>query len=115
MIAAIKVLLNEPHKKSNLLAPKIVIYPSTGKENAQKVLDKLYTLFNYIPGLNEQPRFNAKVTDLIWIAQGDSIYKESVRFDKYFELPFKTYYNPMLTGKFQNYHLIHPGTGKEIV
>lgn len=56
--------------------PVIVIYPATGQDNAQYVLDKIYQLFKDAPGLDQTPRFNEKVTDLIYYAQGDGDYKK---------------------------------------
>jgi len=50
--------------------PTIVIYPILGKSNAQYVLNSIYILFKEFPGLNIKPRWNEKVTDLIYWAQG---------------------------------------------
>lgn len=51
--------------------PNIVIYPISGKDNAQKVLNEIYKIFKDIEGNNLTPRFNKKVTSLIYYAQGN--------------------------------------------
>lgn len=101
-------------KEDGKVLPLIAFYAAPGTDNAQKLLNKLYQLFKDTPGLNKQPRFNARVSDLLWIAQGDGDYKTD-EFAKYYENPKRVYYRPDFTGKLQNYHLIHPETGKEIV
>lgn len=95
------------------IAPIVVIY-AQGKENAQKVLNKIYETFKNVPGLNIQPRYNARVNDLIWVAQGNGNDK-SDQYAHYYEQPDRVYYRSDITGTKQNYHLIHPETGKEIV
>lgn len=93
--------------------PTIVLYIFGGIEDAQKALDKLYEIFKNTPGLGISPRFNAKVTDFIYVAQGDGQYK-SGDFAQYYEQPRKVYYRPDLTGTAINYHLKHPQTGDEL-
>lgn len=100
-------LENERDDKGNVL-PLIVIYPSAGKENAQKALDKIYRLFRDKKGLDITPRFNQRVTSLIYFAQGDADHKKYEENDKYYELPLKIYYNPTITGSFEDYHLKIP-------
>lgn len=98
--------------------PVVVIYVLDGTKAAQEVLNKLYQLFKKHPeikGSGEQPRFNGKVTDLIWIAQGDGDSKRSRFNDEYFELPSKIYYRSDLTGTVRNYHLKNPETGNPIL
>lgn len=101
-------------KEDGKVLPLIAFYAAPGTDNAQKLLNKLYQLFKDAPGLNKQPRFNARVSDLLWIAQGDGDYKTD-EFAKYYENPKRVYYRPDFTGKPQNYHLMHPETGKEII
>lgn len=115
LIAAFKVLVKPEYKKKREIIPRVVIYATAGKQNAQELLNKIYNLFAGIPGLNERPRYNAKVTDLIWISQGDSVDKDNSEYANYYELPQKVYFSPLITGKYQNYHLLHPATGKEII
>ncbi len=95
------------------IKPKIVIYPATGKQNAQKVLNEVYKLFKDTEGTDVRPRDNTKVTSLIWIAQGDGDAKAGYR--DYFG-PAKVYYDPVKMGDANaSYYLKHPGTGKNIV
>ena len=96
-----------------IIFAKVVLYAS-GKEDAQNILNSIYKKFKNIAGLDIPPRFNAKVTDLIFIAQGDGDYKVEP-FIGYYEQPKRVYYRSDITGKLENYHLIHPGTGKEII
>lgn len=113
-IAAFKVLTGNEYIFDGQPHARVVIYPTAGKANAQFALQKIYELFKDTDGLGERPRFNAKVNDLIWIAQGDSIYKRG-NFLKYYEAPNYVYYNPEFMGAKQNYHLLHPQTQQEIV
>lgn len=116
-ILAFKVSVTEPFRtQSGQLLPFVVIYPRDGKDSAQGVLNKLYSLFKKHPefkGSGERPRYNAKVNDLIWVAQGDADYKTD-EYAGYYE-PSRIYYRPDITGRIENYHLKHPETGIEIV
>jgi len=99
------------------ILPQVVFYVKDGKEVAQKALIKIYNLFTQHPeikGSGIRPRFNAKVTDLIWIAQGNGDYKAG-RYSAYYEQPLKAYYRPDIAGTIQNYHLRHPETGQELI
>lgn len=51
--------------------PRIVIYIGGGKQNAEIVLNHLLAIFGTRKGLNTRPEFNAKLTSLIYFAQGD--------------------------------------------
>ena len=115
LIAAFKVYAwpNFNLKKNDII-PRIVIYLAAGKENAQAGLNKLFVLLKDIKGLDIRPRFNAKVTDLIWVGQGDSLYKTDPKTQAYFEQPNKVYYRPDFTGTQQDYRLQHPETKKPI-
>lgn len=115
LIAAFKVMVTDKMVVQGITYPRIVIYPTKGKANAQKALNKLYAGLKEIKGLGLKPLYNAKVTDLIWIAQGDSHYKKISAYQTYFEKPDLVYYRKNLTGKDENYHLLHPETGKEII
>lgn len=114
LIAAFKVMVTDKMVVGGVYYPRIVIYPARGKENAQRALNKLYAGLKEIKGLGVKPLFNAKVTDLIWIAQGDSHYKKYNAYKPYFEPPKLIYFRNDITGKQENYHLLHPETGKEI-
>lgn len=113
LIAAFKVIVTDTAQDTSY--PRVAIYLTSGKENAQKALNKLYAGLKEIPGSGIQPYFNAKVTDLIWIAQGDSHYKKRSAYQSYFQTPALVYFRKDLTGVAQNYHLIHPGTKQEII
>ncbi len=97
--------------------PQVVIYSDWGKEATQELLNRIYRLFSAHPeikGSGVRPRFNVKVNDLIWVAQGNGDFKGE-GYEKYYELPLKAYYRSNITGAEQNYHLKHPETGKELV
>jgi hypothetical protein len=53
----------------------IVIYPASGKENAQYVLDSMYNIFYGVQGLDITPRYNKRITNFLYYAQGDGDYK----------------------------------------
>ena len=115
LIAAFKVMITDKVVVNGVGYPRVVIYPAIGKDKAQRALNKLYAGLKEIKGLGIKPLFNKKVTDLIWIAQGDSNYKKFSQYKPYFEQPKLVYFRKDLTGKDENYHLLHPETGKEIV
>lgn len=117
LIAAFKVIAADTIFRGDTVYPIVVMYPTSGKANTQKALNKLYAVFKNDSGLGVPPRYNAKVTDLIWIAQSDSHIKSKKEYESSFEQPGRVYYSKDFTGKDknENYHLIHPETGKEIV
>lgn len=102
--------------KGNVV-PQAVFYIIDGKEAAQKVLNTLYFLFKKenISGSGTRPRFNAKVNDLIWVAQGNGDYKEGASYSQLYEQPLKAYYRSDISGQQENYHLKHPETGQELI
>ena len=112
LITVFKILVH-PYRQGDVIFPKVVIY-AFGKENTQRILNGIYQQFKDVPGLGFEPRYNAKVNDLIWVAQGDGDNKVD-RYEAYYEMPGRVYYRPDITGKPQNYHLLHPETGKEII
>jgi predicted nuclease with TOPRIM domain len=115
LVPSFKLHISFKNISGDKVMPKIVFYIANGQDKAQKALNKLYALFNdKIKGLGLQPRYNAKVTDLIWFAQGDGDFKGD-ECAKYYEAPGRTYYRANITGEKMNYHLTHPGTGKEII
>lgn len=89
----IKADLSLQYQNDNKESPYalIVIYPAEGKDKVQKLLDKLLIFFKGIKGLDVIPRYNLKVNDLIFYAQGDADYKkpnkngEQSAFIKYFD------------------------------
>jgi hypothetical protein len=94
-------------KKGDEIMPKIVIYPASSKESAQIVLDKVYELTKDIKGMNITPRYNEKMTDLIYVAQGDGDYKGRMQAEFY--EPSFIYYKPTFEdGAPKNYHLKNP-------
>lgn len=79
--------------KRKVVAPLVVIYPSSGKENVQKALNKLYEIFKGTPGIDVAPRYNEKITDLIFVAQGNASEKESSHLEYFFEKPDMVYFD----------------------
>jgi hypothetical protein len=73
--------------------PKIVIYPASGKQAAQRVFDTIYAQFKNDPGLGIAPRFNQQVTDLIYIAQGNGDDKAGDNNKEYFQAPDYVYFD----------------------
>ncbi len=61
--------------------PVIVIYPMLGKANAQKALNKIYEhLGKYdIMGKGVTPRYNRKINELIFYAQGAGDFKKKYK------------------------------------
>lgn len=91
------------------VVPRIVIYAADGKENAQLILDTVYALFKNQEGAGQTPRFNQKVNDLIYFAQGDADVKMRLE-DKFLETKEKIYFNPNMipSGAHDGYHLRIP-------
>ncbi len=87
--------------------PRIVIYPAEGKEQVQRLLDKIIMLFKdqVDKGIGIGPRWNQKVNNLIYFAQGDGDAKKEPMFAQYFEQPNMIYYHPFFTGVYKDYHL----------
>ncbi|KKQ32789.1 MAG: hypothetical protein US49_C0005G0008 [candidate division TM6 bacterium GW2011_GWF2_37_49] len=69
-IIRFKILPLDEADLSEYGLPRIVFY-FTDKNKAQAVLDKLYEIYRNTPGSGIFPRFNEKVTDLIYFAHGD--------------------------------------------
>lgn len=86
-LSSMKVILSEARMEKNYreearekgklllecVLPTIVIYPRSGKEHAQRLLDTLQEILkDEIPyGTGRTPRFNDRVNQLIFYAQGD--------------------------------------------
>lgn len=86
--------------------PIIVLYPATGKEHAQKILDIVYEKFGTLKGLNYAPCYNEKVTSLIFITQQNRDKKEC--FKEWFNYP-RVYFNEIFNGTpSYRYRLINP-------
>ena len=67
--------------KDDLLdVPKIVIYIYGGKADAQRALNEIYTIFKNEEGVNRSPKYNEKVTSLIYFAQGNRDDKDIEKF-----------------------------------
>lgn len=96
---------DESIKDEEFPFPKMVIYPASGKAQAQFVLNKLLEIFDRREGLNATPRFNAKVTSLIYYAQGNGDEKKVDDYAKFFDEPKKIFYNSTITGNTEKYHL----------
>lgn len=113
-VQTFKILYN-PTKQGDTNFARVVIY-ANGKEHAQRILNALYrnSIIKNIKGSGIRPRYNGKVNDLIWVAQGDGDYKDGI-YKEYYEQPALIYYHSGITGKRENYHLVNPETKKEIV
>lgn len=115
IISRIKYLPADiPVEKPTEILPRIVIYPAKGKNNTQKALNIIYSIFKNrnIETEGKTPRFNAKVTDLIFVAQGDADQKKISHYRKYYE-PRLMYYNPKEIPPVDNepdHYLRHPET-----
>jgi len=85
-IAGIKVFSTFGTKDNrDGILPTIVIYATPGKDNAQTVLNAVYTLFKDQHGIDKTPRYNRKITTLIYYAQGDADHKRGYGWADYFE------------------------------
>ena len=91
------------------VVPRIVIYAADGKENAQLILDTVYALFKNQQGANITPRYNQRVTSLIYFAQSHADVKKRL-YKKHFETDEKIYFHPDTTpsGVGGGYHLRIP-------
>jgi hypothetical protein len=107
------------YKGNREVLPRIVIYCADGKRNAQHVLNILYEAFKVVEGMNITPRFNTRVTSLMYAAQGGADAKLSMdlELEKYFEQPYKVYFDEYQIRPEDGitHHLVHPETGKVLV
>lgn len=87
--------------------PIMVLYPHASKDAAQYLLNSVYDLFKDVQGKNVAPRYNERVTSLIYFAQGDGDYKNDF-YAGYYE-PDRVYYRSDFEGELQDYHLKNPG------
>lgn len=112
LLVGFKLLYTASHKQERPIEritevmPKIVLYVSDGQKKAQSFLNKIYDLFGGEQGLNETPRFNKKITSLIYYAQGNA--DEKYSFPDYFELPDRVHYKKDITGREEEYQLKDP-------
>ena len=91
-------------KQSDYYMPIIVIYSRAGKEFAQRLLDAIIDLFGDAQGLDTAPRFNRKITSLIYYAQGDGDDKIISGAEHYFEEDF-VHFKSDFTGEEADYKL----------
>ena len=104
------------HNNADTVLPILVLYPKTGKEHAQYVLDRVFELFkdsqsgnpNHPHGLGITPRYNIRVDDLIYYAQGNGDEKNRKEFAKYFKHPEKYFYADDFEEEPQDYALTIP-------
>lgn len=92
--------------RGNIL-PIIVVYPASGKQHAQKVLDTLYRILKDFAGLDKTPRYNQRVTDLLYFAQGNGADKGPLNLHFSGD---QIYYKPdfVTKGVYEDYKLIIP-------
>lgn len=74
-------VVNDTHKVRSEVMPAIVVYPALGIANAQKALDRIYGhLGKYaIMGQDITPRYNQKIDELIFYAQGSGDFKKTYK------------------------------------
>lgn len=94
--------------------PKL-LYNIDGKENAQIALDTLARIFFKHPEFERkktsfiQPPYNEKITDMIYVAQGDRDEKLKSENKRYFDVDHgMIYYDPTISGIRQDYSLASP-------
>lgn len=109
----------------------IVLYIRS-KEHAQQALDALYRLTLAIEGSDVYPRYNARVSSLIWVSQGNGddkhclnnwhhhpnphISAKPIDIEHYFEAPEYIYFNRnFLSDEPKNHYLLHPTTNAPLV
>lgn len=70
----------QPHRTGGTGSPHIVIYPYPGREPARKLLPKVMQHFAQLDhiGTGEIPRYNVKVTELIYFAQSGGDLKSAL-------------------------------------
>lgn len=94
------------------ILPFIVIYPATGKTKAQKALNHIYELFKGMEGLDLTPRFNKKITNLIYYGQGDADFKLRGSYDQYYTQDKIFYASGFGNEEINNYELENPALNK---
>jgi len=89
--------------------PTIILYPLLNKLSAQTVLNIVYKLFKDtgIKGTGVVPRYNQKVTDLLYWAQGNGGEKNENKYKNYFDKSLICY-RPDFTGEYVDYYLKDP-------
>ncbi len=95
-----KDLMRRPHE----IMPRIVIYPTAGKKEVQEALDIIRSLFKEMQGIDVTPRYNQKVTSLVYFAQGNGDHKGD-NYKEFYEQPAQIYYKADFTGDYRHYHL----------
>lgn len=117
-------LFSDDYMHKGEVIPKVVIYMK-GKDSANLMLKLLYDFF----GENEPcqkgndgecvvPRSNAKVTDLIWIAQSHGDYKSYLRNGVYSKpgwVYFSKEFADLIGVEQESFFLTHPKTGEYIL
>ncbi len=94
----LKERLKKLKSGSKKVKPIIVIYPGSSKKDAQTVLNSVYKLFGTMEGLDMAPRFNEKITSLIYYAQSHGDIKRGNEFDEFFTED-KKFFKPDVEGK----------------
>jgi hypothetical protein len=86
--------------------PIFVIYCHAGKDAAQYVLNEVYALFKDKRGVDITPRYNRKITSLIYYAQGDGD-RKGENYANYYEEGL-VHYHPKFEGEIKDYWLKNP-------
>lgn len=96
--------------EDGLCFPIFVLYLNAGKESAQYALNAIYGLFKDMKGRDITPRYNEKITSLIYYAQGDGDYKGDV-FAEHYQLD-RVCYRSDFEGEYKDYKLKNPAAGQ---
>ena len=90
-----KTIIPYDRVTTGLNLPVVVIYPCKGQKSATLVLKKIIQVFGKFDcakiGLNHTPRFNHKINELIYYANGSGDHKKILP-DKFFAGPNKEFY-----------------------
>lgn len=117
-IKIIKVLSNDDPVLKLAKAPRIILYICSdkegeegmrdSKEKAQYVLDHIYAQYKNVSGSELEPEFNEKITDLIYVAQGNRDDKRAGITSKDIFDENKIYFKPGYQGSTVDFRLRNP-------
>lgn len=110
-----KFCITSPQAQSGdeIIATIVIYAGGNGKEDAQRLLDALYELLrdgngNPMQGLDIVPRWNRKVTSLIYWSQGHGGNKKNRKNRLYEYQDDRVCYKSFITGELEEYELVNP-------
>jgi len=106
----VEQLERELFQKEGSQLPKIVVYVKGGKGAAQAVLNRIYEHFKDWQGVYRVPRFNERVTSLIFFAQGNG--EDKQKFPNLYT-DDGVYFKSDVTGEGVDYTLRNPALVKK--